>query len=1261
MAKNSNNPGDKKKKDKSDGLKSWLSTDDWLGVGADSVPIPIPKPEPVSAHDAIDQAEPASDGPGSMLPLGAERSEMAQMRPSETPSSARIAMADLAALRATPDPDSDDAIDLATPPDASLAGPPSFSKLRKASGAKSDILRGGPPSGDAADIHAGHITPTAPGSGWLGTRLPPKATGSQTDLGMPIGRTAPEEISDIFSGARHSDAGKDGTGSNLLPGMSGIGRSSVFGPNTRSGMGGESDLFGGLTGASGDRGSSVLDDSSERTQRVQPTTPGPGDIFRNPPAPLDDDGDPSGNVPLIDEDFFKDATVLDQRPLDLRTPGPLSSGKLARKLLEDLKAEGGASSGSSRPDYNATDKSASGSNLFDDVTALDIDLSSEPGASGVNWLDPNRTGAQDSGPSSSIFLKPNAEQTADGDRVDLGRIPMLGSTDDPADMVQNSDLAGPASSVLKKELDKTLREIAAEGGAVDFNLPDAGKITWGTPAATLEDQVSMRMPVSDDELDLAAPPSGSVVGKKKPKKESDSVFDDSPEFPGGSEIGLGELSGVLKERQSTPMSGSILQGMTSDKMRSPGVQSTPIPVTKKSRQQQSSQEFELLEPPAQSRGKAGWLGIAAALLLGTGAGAAGMYFGMPQDSAKPIVKSGEGGGEVAKADAAIATRLLNNGDPVAALEAFKAVSAESPEARAGRGQARWMAKLREVSAKGGKLAADDLDINAARADFKAVLDMADRLNAPEEKTALLKAALNMGLLLEATQKPEEAVKHYTRMAEQYRAQPNFKKVFDSAARRVFFAQRDGGNTKMTDDKYSLAPETLRELEMANFVLLEFEAVQPSIEEAGFHFWDAVYFASQHQYKNAIDSLARAREAHAKQRKARLGMGLNPYSDPTEQMFTRMCQELAFYYSFKGQVYDDGVVGAFARKNATRVTLEKMIAAFKQSDTIGTELAAERKRADSAVADAVKAIAGKTAAEKIANDAKAEVVKLQDDAKADKGKLDQNRKALQDATDKLAAAESKLKQVDAAIDAVIAKLKETKLIDDKAARNDTVAALPELVKKPGFMAAGTGTNTEMAKELVAVREAAKKEKDEAEKKIKDLTDLTKDATAKLNAAVKAAEAKSQEQLTALRNELDQAKLQAERERKQGEAKVAAQAVEFQSKIAAARAGASVTVTDIERDAQDQAARAYATGLEHFAVNRFNEAEAWFNVAVQKHANDARYWYYLGLAKARQGRDASADFASGAKLEARGLPNAAAVNSDITRVQGALRQSLDAARP
>lgn len=1224
-------PKDPKNQGNKDKKRSWLSTDDWLGVAPAQTPAPlsstkldagqttdrIPAPE-----DAIG-GELTGEGPGSVLPLGREKRQLPKVKPSETPS-AIIAKADLAEMTtANPQPD-DDAIDLATPPGGATTGPPSLSKILKATGTKSDIIHGGKGVPDGSSY-----TPTTPGSGWLtGSRAVP-GSGSRVDIGNAP-RTVDE--SDIFANASSDQAGA--SGSNLLPGMSGIGRSSVFSDSrsgTGLGAGAESDLFAGLTGV-GDRGSSLFDDSAKKTQKVAPAKDDE-DIFRALNSP-GDSGNPSDAVPLMGEDVLD---PFDARPL---FSGPPSSAKLADRLLAELADSGGFA----RPDFNAVDKSASGSNLFDDVTAMDIDLGPESGisgTSGLNWLDPNRTGTQDSGPGSSIFHKPGTMESSDPGRVDLSQIPLMGSTDDTNDMAQLSDLAGPPSSVLKKELQKAMRELKAEGG-ISFDLPEVsdGSNAWGTPHSAIDPEMSMHLPVTDDELELAAPPSGGGVGLPKVKslrKDSDSVFDDVLVGP--------EESGILVQKQAS-MSGSILQGMTSDKLRFQNETTQVAPPTRA--KSPGTDALRVERRPARS--KRGWLVAGASLAAGVASGAGGMYLAHTSFS-KPGLTEGQ---QIAAAGAerwskqSEAERALAAGDPDAALIAYRLLKTESPEIKAGRGQATWMARLRETAGKNQKLSATDAAVTAARADLQGVLEHPEGLLSPEEQKAGLRAALNLGLIHEATGKPNEAIKVYKEMAVKL---PAFKKVFDSAGRRVTLMLHKTDGSKLPDNQYSIAAGTLWNLADANRILLDFDTVQVIEDEAGFHFWEAVGYASTvpGSYTEALKSLDLARTAHATRRHKLIGMGLNPLSDPTEQIFLKTCDELKTLWTMKRQLYADPVVKAAGGKS-TEAILKDLLAAQGNAKVLPAELAALTKKAADAEAATQTALKEREAAE-----SSAKTLRADHDALA-KQVADLNR-TMADAKAAATTAAEKLKATEAALDPLFTKLKGAKLIDGNATREQALAALPKI--------AVGGANADLAKELATLTDRYTAETADAKKKITALETAVKDVVAKSKSerekAVAAVRTEQEAKITALANEARTAATKAEQERLAFEQKKREIEEAFQVQLTAARAGAAVVVSDLERAKNDQADRAFANGVEDYNAGRFSGAERFFEAAVSKNPNDARYWYFLGLAKFQQTRDASEAFKKGADLEARNLPNSNEISMLLIDVQGAARLALNAARP
>jgi tetratricopeptide (TPR) repeat protein len=91
--------------------------------------------------------------------------------------------------------------------------------------------------------------------------------------------------------------------------------------------------------------------------------------------------------------------------------------------------------------------------------------------------------------------------------------------------------------------------------------------------------------------------------------------------------------------------------------------------------------------------------------------------------------------------------------------------------------------------------------------------------------------------------------------------------------------------------------------------------------------------------------------------------------------------------------------------------------------------------------------------------------------------------------------------------------------------------------------------------------------------------------------------------------------------------------------------------------------FGDGLRRFAARRYADAEEDFLAAIEADSQDARYYYYLGLARLAQGKrnEAIYDFEQGARLEDAGRPGRAAVSEALERIQGAPRQTLNRYRP
>jgi len=93
----------------------------------------------------------------------------------------------------------------------------------------------------------------------------------------------------------------------------------------------------------------------------------------------------------------------------------------------------------------------------------------------------------------------------------------------------------------------------------------------------------------------------------------------------------------------------------------------------------------------------------------------------------------------------------------------------------------------------------------------------------------------------------------------------------------------------------------------------------------------------------------------------------------------------------------------------------------------------------------------------------------------------------------------------------------------------------------------------------------------------------------------------------------------------------------------------------------AQRFFAKGVEYFGAREYAKAEKEFQLAVSYFDRDARYHYFLGMARYQQNtkakREAAAfDFATGTRLEAANRPDSVRINASLERIQGPLRQVL-----
>lgn len=357
-------------------------------------------------------------------------------------------------------------------------------------------------------------------------------------------------------------------------------------------------------------------------------------------------------------------------------------------------------------------------------------------------------------------------------------------------------------------------------------------------------------------------------------------------------------------------------------------------------------------------------------------------------------------------------------------------------------------------------------------------------------------------------------------------------------------------------------------------------------------------------------------------------------------------------------------------NQLRTTKDDLTAAKKQaSDAVAsveplkkevTDAKKEAADAVKAVTDAMKDLDG---AKKLATDA----AKERDEAKTAlvlaKKDADDKMRAATDADLKRLAAEKKLKSADDAVAGVLKELKASNLLDEK----DDASKLPDAVKKLAAVAASSD-----AKKAAEALVAAQKERDAAVAALTKAEADTKTAQAaatkaktdadKLVAdAMKSADEKvktaADEATKELKKQLADATAKAETDKKANDAKLKSMEADFAVKLAEARAGV-VKLVPAEMEADEKASRSYATGLTAYRGGKYADAQTAFATATDVNPADARYWYYLGLARTQTGTTGAEDaFKKGAEMEARNKPGTRFIDAALERLSFADKQRVN----
>ncbi|MDA7979253.1 MAG: tetratricopeptide repeat protein [Pirellulales bacterium] len=115
------------------------------------------------------------------------------------------------------------------------------------------------------------------------------------------------------------------------------------------------------------------------------------------------------------------------------------------------------------------------------------------------------------------------------------------------------------------------------------------------------------------------------------------------------------------------------------------------------------------------------------------------------------------------------------------------------------------------------------------------------------------------------------------------------------------------------------------------------------------------------------------------------------------------------------------------------------------------------------------------------------------------------------------------------------------------------------------------------------------------------------------------------------------------------------------VATALCGNFATAQD-QGVSQADLAQIYGLGVHAYFAGKYAEAEAVLTTAVDGDSRDPRVYYFRGLARLHQGNKegATADFKTGAQIEASPNRSPVNVNQALMRIQGVARMQIEKVR-
>jgi tetratricopeptide (TPR) repeat protein len=613
--------------------------------------------------------------------------------------------------------------------------------------------------------------------------------------------------------------------------------------------------------------------------------------------------------------------------------------------------------------------------------------------------------------------------------------------------------ARPPSAKLPPATNKPAAEDEDSGRLDWFAVPgeEPDQATMGFPHAALDAPLSgilkHGIPAAPTDETRASPLGKGKPTPKKPVKESS-----APAVPLASDPSV-EIDWMAGSSAETPAVAADVE----DKVKPDGKKDKK---KGKAPEKPKGKERPVREPALAGKGRGGaWLGGTFLGMLVAGGACAGAYFaGLvpngqtaaiqqptgPKANELPLGPGPNIPGSTPAVTVADATNAMAAGDHAKAVQVFDTLKTTTPDkltttVKAASGQARLFARVHALGQASARV--NDPELQLAREDLQAVVDDAALATTPEGEKAAVKALIQLGLTHELSGDRDKAREEYEKGKKKF---PKYAATFQAALDRL------AATAPVKDGMSRLAPGDIEQI-LCAIVLLQGDGMPPEKKEkeakddteAGVHFWKAINLAAASNYTEAIDEIKKARAAHIQQARGMLGRGLNPLSDPLEQIFPRCCDDLKAYWELRAGIYANKPVADLIKKEGVEKALDELQKKATQAVKLMTEL--------------TEATDKLTKAEKDLKDAKTLVVKLETDVK----------EAIDDkaAVAKLLEAEQTARKArDTLVESLAKELQTAKLLPEKydaasllaaqklAADRATGPNLTTLVS-PGMMAIG----------------------------------------------------------------------------------------------------------------------------------------------------------------------------------------------------------------